>query len=77
MPSPPTSTCGCSIVRACWQTLVANASSEPCMRLDIRVRPFTRMTYSLPRLVNRMALPSGVHVSPSSSQAIMTPDPKF
>ena len=70
MPSPPTSTRGRSADCTRRQATVASASSEPCVRLDIRVSPFTRMTYLSSRTVKRMSLPSGVSVCPSSSHAL-------
>jgi hypothetical protein len=41
------------------------------MSLDIKVLAFTRMAYTWPCLVKRMTVPSGVHVSPSSSQDLI------
>ena len=68
---PPTSTRGRSTVASRPQARVASASSDPCARLDIKVCPFTRITYSPSRSVRRMALPAGVSVCPSSFHGFM------
>ena len=73
MPRPPTSTHGRSRARIRRHVKVANASSDPCMRLDMRLRPAARMTYSLSRRVSVISVPSGVRVWPNSSQGF-TPD---
>ena len=62
------STLGSSTARRCGHASVASASSDPCMRLDIRLLPLARITYSLSRLVSAIAVPSGVCVSPNTSQ---------
>src|SRR5262249_31219326 len=67
MPRPPTSTQGRSAVRTSRQPNVASASSEPCMRLDMRLWPLARIMYSLLRRVSLRSEPSGVVVSPSNS----------
>ena len=59
---------GCSSVRARRQPNVASASSEPCIRLDIRLLPLARMMYSWSRRTSFMSVPSGVSVSPSNSK---------
>ena len=71
MPSPPTSTRGWANVPTCRQAIVASASSDPWVRLVIKVLPFTRMTCSSSRTLRRMSLPSGVHVCPSSLHGFM------
>ena len=68
IPKPPTNTEGCSSVRARRQANVARASSEPCMRLDIRLLPLASMMYSVSRRTSFMSVPSGVSVSPSNSR---------
>src|SRR5712671_4194853 len=59
---------GCFDVRKGWQARVAIASSEPCMRLDIRTAPSTRMMYSLSRRTSFRVVPSGERVWSSSSK---------
>src|SRR5712671_2948077 len=61
-------TLGCFDVRKRWQAKVAIASSEPCMRLDIRTAPSTRMMYSLSRRTSFNVVPSGETVWSSSSK---------
>ena len=68
IPSPPMRMLGCFDVRKSWQAKVAIASSEPCMRLDIRTAPSTRMMYSLSRRTSFNAVPSGESVWSSSSK---------
>ncbi len=68
IPSPPMRTLGCRNVRKRWQAKVAKASSEPCMQLDIRTAPSTRMMYSLARRTSFNAVPSGETVWTSSSK---------
>jgi len=51
---------------------VANASSDPCMRLDMRMTPSTRMMYSSPRRTSFMAVPSGERASASNSKGFTT-----
>ena len=63
-------------VRTRLHASVASASSEPCMRLDMRVLPLARMTYSPLRRISVMSSPSGVRVRPSNSQGFMSARPK-
>ncbi len=72
MPSPPTRTTGARSVRARSHANAASASSEPCMRLDIRIWPPAKMTNSVSRRCSFMSVPSGIRASPSSSQGFMT-----
>jgi hypothetical protein len=66
------STQGRSAVRSLRQANVASASSDPCIRLDMRLFPLARITYSLVRRVSFMSEPSSVVVSPSSSSGCKT-----
>ena len=63
------STRGCSSVRARWQAKAASASSEPCMRLDMRLLPLARMMYSSPRRMSFSRVPSGERAWPSNCKA--------
>ncbi len=62
------STLGCCSVRARRQANVASASSEPCMRLDIRLLPLARMMYSSLRRISFRTVPSRESASPSNSK---------
>ena len=76
IPRPPTRTDGCSIVRALRQASVARASSEPCMRLDMRLFPPARMMYSRSRRVSFRSVPSGVRDSRSNSRCFIEAVPQ-
>ena len=56
------------------QPSTASASSEPCIRLDIRLWPLAIMTCSVAWQVSVSSVPSGVRARPMTSQGFTAYD---